>query len=148
MRTAPPAIKSVPRIIHGENTSPSRNLAKKAFQSRETAPRGASITTGREAIWTRDPRMLEEMKMAKPSSHNLHNHERVRKTDSDKERRGDNHGRLCSTRCSCSGKTWLRTWLLRWIVRPSDWTKEARRPMIMPKGMDIWVSAMKLAENE
>ena len=71
MRTAPPAINNVPRIIHGENISPNRSRAKNAFQRRETAPNGARITTGREAICTREPRMLEEMKTAKPRSHSL-----------------------------------------------------------------------------
>jgi hypothetical protein len=50
IRTAPPAMRRVPSIIHGENTSPRRKRAKNAFQRRDTAPRGASITTGREAI--------------------------------------------------------------------------------------------------
>lgn len=62
--TAPPAMKSVPRIIHGENTSPSKNRAKKAFQRRETAPSGARITTGSEAIWTKLPKILERKKIA------------------------------------------------------------------------------------
>jgi hypothetical protein len=87
--TAPPAMKSVPRIIHGENTSPSKNRAKNAFQRRETAPSGARITTGSDAIWTNDPRILEKKNIAnksasgqltpldqvlnipKPNSHNL-----------------------------------------------------------------------------
>lgn len=50
MSTAPPAINSVPRIIHGEKTSPRMKRAKKAFQRRDTAPRGARMTTGRDAI--------------------------------------------------------------------------------------------------
>ncbi len=50
MRTAPPAMRMVPRSIHGEKTSPRRILAKNAFQRRETAPRGARMTTGNEAI--------------------------------------------------------------------------------------------------
>lgn len=50
MRTAPPAMKSVARIIQEEKTSPRINLAKKAFHKSETAPRGARITTGKEAI--------------------------------------------------------------------------------------------------
>jgi hypothetical protein len=50
MRMAPPAMRMVPRIIHGENLSPRMRRAKKAFQSSETAPRGARMTTGREAI--------------------------------------------------------------------------------------------------
>ena len=70
-KMAPPAIRMVPRIIHGEKTSPSMKRAKKAFHRRDTAPSGARITTGREAIWTSDPRMLEEMNMANPISHNL-----------------------------------------------------------------------------
>ena len=49
-KMAPPAIKMVPRIIHGEKTSPSMKRAKKAFHKRDTAPSGARITTGREAI--------------------------------------------------------------------------------------------------
>ena len=71
MRTAPPAMRIVPIIIHGEKTSPSSKRAKKAFHRSETAPRGANITTGNEAIWKRDPRMLEEMKTAKPSNQRL-----------------------------------------------------------------------------
>lgn len=63
MRTAPPAMHSVLITIHGENTSPNMSLAKKAFQSRETAPRGARITTGSEAIWKIEPKRLEEMKI-------------------------------------------------------------------------------------
>lgn len=50
MRTAPPAMRRVPRIIQMENTSPRMKQAKNAFHRRETAPRGARITTGREAI--------------------------------------------------------------------------------------------------
>ena len=50
MRIAPPAIKTVPKIIHGENLSPRRKRAKKAFQRSDTAPRGARMTTGRDAI--------------------------------------------------------------------------------------------------
>lgn len=50
MSTAPPAMKNVPRIIHKEKTSPRMKRAKKAFQRRDTAPRGARITTGRDAI--------------------------------------------------------------------------------------------------
>lgn len=64
MSTAPPAIRMVPRIIHMEKTSPRMNRAKKAFQRRETAPRGARMTTGREAIWTRDPIIFEDMNIA------------------------------------------------------------------------------------
>lgn len=71
IRTAPPAMRSVARIIHGEKTSPRRKRAKKAFQSNDTAPRGARITTGREAICTNEPRTLDMKNMAKPSSHNL-----------------------------------------------------------------------------
>lgn len=48
--TAPPAIRIVPKIIHGENTSPRIKRAKNAFQSNETAPKGARMTTGSEAI--------------------------------------------------------------------------------------------------
>lgn len=62
--TAPPAMSSVPSSIQGENTSPRRRRAKKAFHRRETAPRGARMTTGRDAIWNTDPKRLEEMKMA------------------------------------------------------------------------------------
>lgn len=48
--TAPPAIHRVLMIIHGEKTSPRISLAKNAFHKRETAPSGASMTTGSEAI--------------------------------------------------------------------------------------------------
>lgn len=71
IKMAPPAIRMVARIIHGEKTSPRIKRAKKAFHNRDTAPNGARITTGREAIWTSDPRILEEMNMANPNSHNL-----------------------------------------------------------------------------
>jgi hypothetical protein len=63
MRTAPPAMRRVPRIIHRENTSPRMKQAKNAFHRRETAPRGARMTTGSEAIWNSEPRMLEETKI-------------------------------------------------------------------------------------
>lgn len=62
-RTAPPAMRRVPRIIQRENTSPRMKQAKNAFHRRETAPRGARMTTGSEAIWNSEPRMLEEMKI-------------------------------------------------------------------------------------
>jgi hypothetical protein len=63
IRTAPPAMRRVPRIIQRENTSPRMKQAKNAFHRRETAPRGARMTTGSEAIWNSEPRMLEEMKI-------------------------------------------------------------------------------------
>jgi hypothetical protein len=63
MRTAPPAMRRVPRIIQREITSPRMKQAKNAFHRRETAPRGARMTTGSEAIWNSEPRMLEEMKI-------------------------------------------------------------------------------------
>ena len=50
IRTAPPAIQRVLRTIHGENTSPRMRRAKKAFHSSDTAPSGARMTTGSEAI--------------------------------------------------------------------------------------------------
>ena len=50
MRTAPPAMHRVLSTIHGENTSPRMSLAKNAFQRSDTAPSGAKITTGSEAI--------------------------------------------------------------------------------------------------
>jgi hypothetical protein len=71
MRTAPPAIRNVPSTIQGENTSPSSSRAKKAFQSNETAPSGARMTTGRDAICTSEPSTLEAKKMPNPSSHSL-----------------------------------------------------------------------------
>jgi len=61
--TAPPAMRMVPRIIQAENTSPRRRRAKKAFHSSDTAPRGARMTTGSEAIWNSEPRMFEVMNM-------------------------------------------------------------------------------------
>ena len=63
MRTAPPAMRKVPRIIQMENTLPRMKQAKNAFHRRETAPRGARMTTGSEAIWNSEPRMLEETKI-------------------------------------------------------------------------------------
>ena len=71
IKKAPPAIRMVPRIIHSEKKSPRMKRAKKAFHNRDKAPSGARITTGREAIWTSDPRILEEMNMTNPISHNL-----------------------------------------------------------------------------
>jgi hypothetical protein len=71
MSTAPPAMRIVPRTIHGENTSPRIIRAKNAFHRSETAPRGARMTTGRDAICTNDPMTFDEMKMAKPASHSL-----------------------------------------------------------------------------
>lgn len=61
--TAPPAMRMVPTIIHAENTSPRRRRAKKAFHSSDTAPSGARMTTGSEAIWNNEPRMFEDMNM-------------------------------------------------------------------------------------
>lgn len=63
MRTAPPAMRKVPKIIQRENTSPRIKQAKNAFHRRETAPRGARMTTGSDAIWNSEPRMLEEKKI-------------------------------------------------------------------------------------
>lgn len=63
MSTAPPAMHSVLSSIQGENTSPRMSRAKKAFHSSETAPSGARITTGREAIWKMEPKRFEEMNM-------------------------------------------------------------------------------------
>ena len=64
IRTAPPAISIVPMIIQAEKTSPRRSLAKKAFHNSDTAPSGAKITTGREAIWNNEPSTLEEKNIA------------------------------------------------------------------------------------
>jgi uncharacterized membrane protein len=64
MSTAPPATRMVPITIQAENTSPNMNRAKKAFHIKDTAPRGARMTTGRDAIWNIEPRMLEDMKIA------------------------------------------------------------------------------------
>lgn len=50
IKTAPPAISTVPKIIQGEKTSPNIRRAKKAFHRRDTAPKGARMTTGRDAI--------------------------------------------------------------------------------------------------
>jgi TFIIF-interacting CTD phosphatase-like protein len=61
--TAPVETKRVPRTMYFENKSPRINLAKNAFHNNDTAPSGARITTGSEAIWKREPRMLEEMNM-------------------------------------------------------------------------------------
>jgi hypothetical protein len=71
MRVAPPAIRIVPNIIHSENMSPSMMRAKKAFQRRDTAPNGARMTTGSDAICTSDPSTLEEMNIAKPNNQSL-----------------------------------------------------------------------------
>jgi len=70
MSTAPAAIRRVPRITQRENTSPRMKQAKNAFHRRETAPRGARMTTGREAIWNSEPRMLEEMKVTEDERSN------------------------------------------------------------------------------
>ena len=61
--TAPPAMRMVPRSIQAENTSPRSRRAKKAFHSSDTAPSGARMTTGSEAIWNSEPRMFEDMNM-------------------------------------------------------------------------------------
>ena len=63
IRMAPPATRTVPRSIQIENASPNSMRAKNAFHKRETAPRGARMTTGSDAIWTIDPKRFEEMKM-------------------------------------------------------------------------------------
>lgn len=96
MRTAPPAIKIVPRIIHGEKTSPRIRRAKKAFHRSETAPRGARITTGSEAIWTREPIRFDRIKIANPSNHSLLNDYCVLDTRHIKSL--FTNGRRCSTR--------------------------------------------------
>lgn len=64
IRTAPPAMRIVPMAIHLENTSPRIIRAKKAFHSKETAPNGARMTTGSDAIWNKEPNMFEEMNIA------------------------------------------------------------------------------------
>lgn len=69
IKTAPPAIQSVLRTIHGENTSPRMRRAKKAFHRSDTAPSGARMTTGSEAIWNMDPKRFEDMKI--PERHEL-----------------------------------------------------------------------------
>lgn len=53
-----------PNTIHGVKTSPSMNLAKRAFQRRDTAPKGARTTIGSAPTWKTVPKMLEVMKMA------------------------------------------------------------------------------------
>ena len=68
MSMAPPAMRIVPINIQMEKTSPRSILAKKAFQSSETAPRGAKMTTGSEAIWNIEPKRLEDMKIPKSSN--------------------------------------------------------------------------------
>jgi len=60
--TAPPAMRMVPRSIQALNTSPSSRRAKKAFHSSDTAPSGARMTTGSEAIWNSEPKMFEDIK--------------------------------------------------------------------------------------
>ncbi len=67
MRMAPPATRTVPRSIQIENASPKSMRAKNAFHKRETAPRGARMTTGSDAICTMEPKRFEEMKI--PSIH-------------------------------------------------------------------------------
>ena len=61
--TAPPAMRIVPRTIQAENTSPRSRRAKKAFHNNDTAPSGARMTTGSDAIWNSEPRMFEDMNM-------------------------------------------------------------------------------------
>jgi hypothetical protein len=53
MRTAPPAMRRVPRMKQAMNV----------FHRRETAPSGARMTTGSEPIWNSEPRTLEERKI-------------------------------------------------------------------------------------
>lgn len=62
--TAPPPMKRVPIIMNLEKTSPRMRRAKKAFHSSETAPSGARMTTGSDAIWKIEPRMLEVKNIA------------------------------------------------------------------------------------
>ena len=64
MSRAPPAMNMVPMAIHGENTSPRRIRANSAFQRRETAPKGARMTTGKDAIWKTEPRTFDVTKIA------------------------------------------------------------------------------------
>lgn len=66
MRTAPPAMSSVPSISQNEKAFPRMTHAKNAFHKRETAPSGARMTTGSDAIWTMEPRMLEVTKITTP----------------------------------------------------------------------------------
>ena len=47
------------------------------------------------------------------------------------------YGLRCSTFCCSSGNAWFNTWLLRWMVRPRDCTKDARRPMVIPTGIEM-----------
>jgi hypothetical protein len=154
MRTAPPAIAIVPNIMYGLKTSPSNRRAKNAFHKSDTAPRGASITTGSEAIWKSDPRRLEEINIpvrwcssgpcyreavTRPRTHrNLEATAYINSfTDIFKcQRKGTTHGLRCSTFCSCSGWRSLRTWLLRWMVKPRLCTKLASRPIVIPTGIE------------
>jgi hypothetical protein len=53
MRTAPPAMKRVPRM----------KQAKNVFHRRETASSEARMMTGSEPIWNSEPRTLEERKI-------------------------------------------------------------------------------------
>ena len=123
MRTAPPAMKRVPRIIQRENTSPRMKQAKNAFHNKETAPRGARMTMGREAIWNTEPRMLEVINMTAEVGQTTVSGGAQRRTESKqpKPRSGrarsalilwvgqrDTHGRRCSTRWRSSGRAWLR----------------------------------------
>lgn len=121
--------------IHGEKTLPRSKRAKKAFHNSETAPSGARITTGNEAIWKREPRMLDEMKMEKPSNQRLHTW--VSHYDSKVKGERWTDGLLYSTRCWSSGSCSFRTWLLRCTVRPSDWTKDAISPTAIPQATEI-----------
>ena len=72
IKTAPPAMRIVPSIIQAENRSPRSRRAKKAFDSNDTAPSGARMTTGNDAIWNSDPRMFEDMNM--PTVHRVFSH--------------------------------------------------------------------------
>lgn len=43
----------------------------------------------------------------------------------------------------------MRTWLLRWIVKPSDWIREATRPMTIPRIMvPLAVTIVERVESE
>lgn len=65
MRTAPTTTKRVPKSMNLENTSPRITRAKNAFHNKETAPSGAKITTGRDAIWKTEPSTFDDINIAR-----------------------------------------------------------------------------------
>jgi len=120
--TAPPAMRMVPRTIQAENTSPRSRRAKKAFHNSDTAPSGARMTTGSDAIWNSEPKMFENMYM--PTAEDVQQYrswgvdnDELTETEQPQPDEAEKsvirakewvlvstHGRRYSFFCSCSGR--------------------------------------------